>query len=95
MSERCLSCRHFESLGNAPFNAGRCLQPTVDATLFAREETLPGYHSIGKAREICDKEGDGHFAYFEQKPDEPDRGYVPQDEDCRQMFREACQRIGL
>lgn len=56
--KKCERCRHFRSDRNRRgFEAGVCTSSSIAIN------SLP----ILDAREICDKEGDGIFVYFEPK----------------------------
>lgn len=69
MSKKCECCRHFQlSRPKGHFNDGTCRNSTVvdEGSLFTGTRTsLP----ILKAREICDREGDGRFVHFDPKDD--------------------------
>lgn len=66
MKMKCESCRHFGlSRPKGDARNGLCRNENVirEGALFETSYFLP----ISPAREICDKEGDGHFVYFEPK----------------------------
>lgn len=61
MPKKCLSCRHFvENQITGNFEDAVCLHT----------ETV--FNNVIEARNICDREGDGHFVYFE--PRDPEAG---------------------
>lgn len=64
----CTNCRHFQKIGpHHTFGSGRCLQPGVDRKL--RRGSIAGFHTIDIARDICDREGDGRFVYYDPLED--------------------------
>lgn len=66
MPNKCESCRHFRlSRPKGDFRNGTCSseQVALTRTLMLTGAFLP----ISTAREICDREGDGIFVYFEPK----------------------------
>lgn len=80
MSLKCESCRYFSAewkLGHfRSIIAGnqRCEAPSV-----LKAFNRPTYHqtqrlAIMLARDICDREGDGRFVYFEPRDTEPSAG---------------------
>lgn len=62
MPKKCESCRHYTAY-KIPKGDGECSQPIIGATAPCNLGRL----RITAAREICNKEGDGHFVYFEPK----------------------------
>lgn len=58
---RCESCKHYQAaISGRDFQSGFCLSPQQPRT------------AIMNAREICDREGDGRFVFYE--PKEPASG---------------------
>lgn len=56
MKKKCESCKHHVvPSSSTEFEKSFCVSPKIDRTL------------IMEAREICDKEWDGRFVYFEEK----------------------------
>jgi hypothetical protein len=52
----CESCKHYQpAVSRRNFESGFCLSPDQPRT------------AIMNAREVCDKEGDGRFVYYEPK----------------------------
>jgi len=69
MTRKCDTCRHFEPVFyviGADGQSTTCRQPTITLTA-----CLP-FVPLNQARDICDREGDGHFVYFE--PIQPEAG---------------------
>ena len=67
MPKKCASCRHFQSDPNSDqFERGFCTHIRIRRPSLW---TPPGQQPvpINRAREICDKEGDGIFVHFEPK----------------------------
>lgn len=65
MPKKCESCRHYRQDPSKPgFDFGFCFSPQIKIPM----HSLP----VLRAREICDREGDGIFVYFE--PREPASG---------------------
>ena len=63
----CESCRFYEKpTPNHTFGAGRCTNENV-VRRGSRQFSAREFHSIDLSREICDKEHDGHFVYYEPK----------------------------
>lgn len=66
MPKKCESCRHYLPVpGTNEFHKAQCTSWEVlslEAHIFGGPMPL-----IEDAREICDKEGDGIFVYFEPK----------------------------
>lgn len=91
--KKCESCKHFRPAAvSGQFERALCVSTAVINTqpYNKRRGQLP----VLTARDICDKEGDGHFVHFAAMEVE-DRGYTPADQETRQMFREACERVNL
>lgn len=63
---KCESCRFYDKPSPShTFGAGQCRQSEIGSRL--GKNGLRGFHTIEFAREICDREGDGRFVYFEPK----------------------------
>lgn len=63
MPKKCESCLFFLPSRGDAFEDGRCDSPSLII-----EHGLDYLPEIYVARELCDKEGDGHFVYFEPLP---------------------------
>jgi len=63
LQNKCESCRHFEPSPKS-FWAGRCVRVEI-----LNDASMRGYavFNIKRARNICDREGDGIFVYFEPR----------------------------
>lgn len=68
MPKKCESCRYYVNPERAfEFDGAICSNIEINSTVrFQRVVMMP------EARELCDREGDGHFIYFE--PKEPAAG---------------------
>lgn len=62
MAKKCLSCRFFKP--GPTFESSFCSNPDVHYPLTHYRGAML---IIWAAREICDKEGDGVFVYFQPK----------------------------
>lgn len=68
MTNKCESCIHYQKeTPHHTFGAGRCIQQAVGRKLRRILSDTVRFHTIDYAREICNKEGDGIFVYFEPK----------------------------
>lgn len=64
--KKCESCRHYDKPSPShSFGAGQCRQSEIGSRL--GKKGLRGFHTVEFAREICDREGDGVFVYYEPK----------------------------
>jgi len=59
--KKCEKCKFYFGDSQEPFEKGVCASPIVIGTFGVEAEAM----DITAAREMCDREGDGHFVYFE------------------------------
>ena len=64
MPKKCEGCRYFS---NEAALGERCHQGEVRSRVDPDFVFLNAYTELGPAREICNKEGDGIFVYFQPK----------------------------
>lgn len=69
MPKKCESCRFFYALAKGDFDNSICTNVDVNGHTSVNFAEVP---TMTEARQICDREGDGIFVYFE--PKEPHAG---------------------
>ena len=91
MSIKCESCRFFDKPNaDAPSESARCLQVFVQTQRL--KSGARGWFTIDKDREICDREGNGHFVYFE--PTTPTAGAAFAGESRAEFERDRMGQTG-
>jgi hypothetical protein len=76
--KKCESCKSYEAdPKRRGFGFGTCASQQV-MRVFCQATSPMTYATlgIGLARELCDREGDGHFVYFEPKDPESGSPFV-------------------
>lgn len=83
MSLKCECCKHFVSVETVIGTVAKCTSTEVSTRVDRQFVTLVSLTELEPAREICDREGDGHFVYFRPKHPQAGACFVQLTRNCR------------